>query len=922
MNDGLSFSLGRDREDLTDALASAVALLGRCLHDVAADICGADIVEHIDALHALCGGDQAEGLDAAARRIEHLDIDTLNDIVRVVTVLFHLVNQAEKQEIIRINRDRSRRSPTIPRPESIDEAIRILKEEGFSYEEVADVLQALDVQPTLTAHPTEARRRSILYKQQEIADVLAYLDQCEPTPQEVARSLMRIRAQVRLLLTTDEIRSSDVRVENEVEHGLYFFRQTIFDAVPEVVSDIRSAMLHHFGHTPDLPAPVSYRSWIGADSDGNPHVTPDVVLRTARQQRSEAVRLYLDRLRDLRRELSISERQYEIPRSIRESIAIDASEIELPPRVLEVYQHEPFRLKISYVMARLRHLAGEEVPWRDGIDPPTFDGNRLAADLESIAVAVIESGAGELIEATSLGSLLCQARAFGLHLMRLDIRQHSSRISAAVDELLRAAGVQSDYERLPEADRIRILEAELSHRRPLLHRSAPVPEDARGVVETMEALAAVLEENSDAAGTYIVSMTHDVSHLLEVLLLAKEAGLWRQDAGRLSCPIEVVPLFETIADLDGAADYLQRLFSNATYGRYLDARERRQEIMLGYSDSNKDGGFLMANWSLYQAQQRIGEVCSEHGVRFRLFHGRGGTVGRGGGRTHEAITSLPPVTHTGAIRFTEQGEVISFRYARRAIAHRHLEQVVSAVIIGTARSRRPHSSRREQPDAMGQLADLARRSMSAYRALIDDPAFWPWYTSVTPIAYISKLPIASRPVSRKSASEVDFDGLRAIPWVFAWTQCRYIVPGWYGIGHGLLEEVSRNPDRFREWYRTWPFFRTVIDSAERELARSRMPIASRYSARVGGDKTHHARILEEYRNAREAVLKITQQDELLDESVVLQRSIRIRNPHTDIINLIQLELLRRGISAEADDPSRKAVFRTINGVAAAMQSTG
>ena len=635
---------------ITPELDDTLTLLGSALHDVASEVVGGDIVGLVDELHDLCRTGQ---LTEAAERLTQRPVGDLEEILRVVTALFHLVNQAEKQEIVRINRLRSRGEPTQPRPESIDAAIRQLREQGVSYEKLCDVLESLDIQPTLTAHPTEARRRSILYKQQQIADILSALDQCDPIPAERDAALQDIRAQVRLLLETDEVRASDVRVENEVEHGLYFFRETIFTVVPRVVDDIRRAMLRHYGQAPELSRPLAYRSWIGADSDGNPHVTPDVLIETAQRQRQEAVKLYMERLRSLRRELSLSERRVDTPDRLRAAIQEEARAIALPTRVLDVYRYEPYRLKISYMMARLREELGEKI---ERLQPrlAPYSGSDLLADLELIRDCLIEAGAGALTESGTLSDLIVQARAFGLHLMRLDVRQHSERIGAAIAAMLAAAGVESDYLGLDETARQQLLERELRNQRPLLHRDAELPAPARDVVGTMETLRTVLKRDADAAGTYIVSMTHQVSHLLEVLLLAKEAGLWSWNDGDVLCDIEVVPLFETIDDLLGASKYLRTLFGNTTYRRYLASHQDHQEIMLGYSDSNKDGGFVMANWSLYRAQHEIGVACREAGISFRLFHGRGGTVGRGGGRTHEAIVAMPPVTHNGSIRFTEQ----------------------------------------------------------------------------------------------------------------------------------------------------------------------------------------------------------------------------------------------------------------------------
>jgi phosphoenolpyruvate carboxylase len=433
-----------------------------------------------------------------------------------------------------------------------------------------------------------------------------------------------------------------------------------------------------------------------------------------------------------------------------------------------------------------------------------------------------------------------------------------------------------------------------------------------------------IETEPESIRSYIVSMTHQVSDLLEPMLLAKEAGLW--DVETDACPaLDFVPLFETIEDLEMSAEFMDTLFSHPVYARQVAARGGFQEIMLGYSDSNKDGGYWMANWALHKAQRGLGEVCRRHDVDFRLFHGRGGTVGRGGGRANQAILAMPAVANNGRIRFTEQGEVISFRYALAGVAHRHLEQIVSAVLAATPRGE-PAPSAPDEGEGARLMEVISKASMDAYRALIDDPGLWSWYIRATPIEHISRLRIASRPVSRKSASEVDFESLRAIPWVFAWTQTRYLVPGWYGIGSGLapvLDDPSSEAV-LQRLYTDWPFFRAVIDNAQMEMARARLPIAERYARTQDGGQGYHARIAADFDRARDAILRITRSSNLLENDRVIHRSIELRNPYTDVLNLVQVELLDRFRHApdDARQPIGDALFLSINGIAAAMQSTG
>ncbi|MGH7481612.1 MAG: phosphoenolpyruvate carboxylase, partial [Longimicrobiales bacterium] len=529
------------------------------------------------------------------------------------------------------------------------------------------------------------------------------------------------------------------------------------------------------------------------------------------------------------------------------------------------------------------------------------------------------------------------ARTFGFHLAALDVRQHSAVHERAVAELLRRAGVVDDYAALDEPAKLDVLRRELEHPRPLVPPDAEVEPETRELLDTFGVILDAYAREPGSVGSYIVSMTHSVSDLLEPMLLAGEVGL--MDA------LDFVPLFETIEDLDACGERMAALFADPVYQSHLDARGRFQEIMLGYSDSNKDGGYWMANWALHRAQGALGRVCREHDVDFRLFHGRGGTVGRGGGRAGQAIGAMPAVVHNGRIRVTEQGEVISFRYALAGLAHRHTEQLVGAMLgaagAGGAGGEGGGGGTADADSWTGEAAalmeGLAASSMRAYRSLIDDPAFWDWYVRTTPIEQISRLPIASRPVSRGAASEVDFEALRAIPWGFAWTQTRWLVPGWFGIGTAFADALGTDGEPFAALYRDWPFFRAVVDNAELELARARPEIAARYASLAEANARDPAAaalpapapfptaIERDFSLARDAILRITGRTELLDGTPVIQKSIALRNPYTDVLNLLQIELLRRyraGEDAEERDELRELLFLSINGVAAAMQSTG
>jgi phosphoenolpyruvate carboxylase len=525
-----------------------------------------------------------------------------------------------------------------------------------------------------------------------------------------------------------------------------------------------------------------------------------------------------------------------------------------------------------------------------------------------------------------LARLRVQAGAFGFHLATLDLRQHSEVHEAAVAALLEAAGRGVDYGALDEAARIALLEELLQAEVPLLPEGAELPAEAADLLEAMRVVRDAVAREPRSVGSWIVSMTHQVSDVLEPMVLARQVGLWRLEEGRVRCPLDFVPLFETIDDLAEAGARTDALYRNPLYRKQIEARGGLQEVMLGYSDSDKDGGYLAANVALHRAQEALGRSARAAGVRLRLFHGRGGTVGRGGGRANHAIGALPAEARSGAMRFTEQGEVITFRYGLRPLAHRHLEQIVGGLLAGAVEG---SGTSHEDAELRALVDGLAGRSREVYRELIDDPAFWPWYLRVTPIQTVTGLPLGSRPSSR--GGELTFEGLRAIPWVFAWTQVRALVPGWYGVGTALDECHASNADALpvlRRGYREWPFFKALVDNALREMARSRFEVSELYVARLGaaGDEALLQRIRRDFERGVARLLEISGENELLEHTPVIRRSIELRNPYTDVLNLVQVELLARCHEA-GDDPAgvsvlEEALRSSVNGLAAAMQSTG
>ncbi|MFT3684202.1 MAG: phosphoenolpyruvate carboxylase [Phycisphaerales bacterium] len=876
--------------------------------------------------------------DAAAARIAATPTAELVRIVQLVTARFHLLNTAEQVSIAAINRRREMSATgNVPRPESIAEAVAAAAGSGVSKANFAAALCRVAVGPTLTAHPTEARRRTVITRQIDIAQTTRALSGETLTPFERRELEARIRADIALLLASDDVRARRLTVDDEARNGLFFLSTSIWQTVPRLARDVETAFAAFYGDDPHgvhggglNPTLLTYRSWIGGDRDGNPEVTHATTLATLQLLKSAAAELWDAELQRLVQDLSLSTSRATVPAELIDAVERDRTKW-LPDNTTTVQRAgEPMRLRLMQMRKRLA-------------EDPTYNSAALATDLEMLKRALTASGVERSAPYAPLEDAIVRSHAFGLHLATLDIRQHSAVHESVVAELLAVAGVAPDYASLDEAARLDLLRRELSNRRPLVSPDQELSPAATELLRTLDVVRESIAAEPASVRSYVISMTHGVSDILEVLLLLKERGLlFTSDGGKRT--LHVVPLLETIDDLHRGPGLLRELLAEPVYREHLrrlaeqDAAETRradtqpsQEVMLGYSDSNKDGGFLMSNIALHLAQEQLGVAAAEFGVRIRFFHGRGGTVGRGGGRAGRAILAAAPAARTGDLRFTEQGEVISFRYALPEIAHRHLEQILNAAIRAELSHAAPASTTRSNDEPCSKLlVRLADESMKAYRAFIDDAAFWPWFVGASPIEHIGSLPIASRPVARSAGGQgtagggFTFAQLRAIPWVFSWIQMRALAPGWFGLGSALDSCSKGELDALRGELDRAPFLSTVLDNAAQEMARARLPIARRYAALGPGGEAVFARIAGEFASAERHLLALTGRQSLLAHAPVIAESIRVRNPWTDVLNLIQIELLLRYRKSPDDERPAlcAAILTTLNGVAAAMQSTG
>ncbi len=852
----------------------------------------------------------------------------LRQLTRAFTVFFQLANAAEQKEIVRVNRERRE-----ARTESIADAVKGLKSRGLNAGEVQALIDKIEITPTLTAHPTEAKRKAVLDKLQHITLCLAEaqtepgltrpLDSEAEPLDEAERTLLQ-------LWQTDEMRSAQLTVSEEVRNALYFFERTIMEVVPRLHEDLERALAEHYpDDTFTVPTFLTYRSWVGGDRDGNPNVTPEVTWKTLLEHRVLVLESHHRRVATLRRELTESVKLVPVSDELLASIEHDKSYLPFAPDALQRYSQEPYVVKLLGVEHRLKKTLehAEEILAGGrglGFEHVYSRPEDLIEDLQIVQRSLDENFAGSIAHSGRLPYLIRQIKAFGFHLATLDVRQHSEEQALALDEILSVAGVLPpgvSYKSLPETEKVALITKELANPRPLLPPFYQGSAVVQKVLNVFQVIRRARRELSDrAVVAYIISMTHGVSDVLEVLLFAKEAGI--------SHELDVVPLFETIEDLHGAGDLMRALFTNKPYREHVDALGGHQEIMLGYSDSSKDGGYLAANWALQSTLSDLAKVSKEFDIPMRLFHGRGGTVGRGGGRGNRAILSQPAGSFSGKIRFTEQGEVISFRYGLIPIAHRHLEQIVSAV-LGAASGLGAAGAEERYGETMEELETISR---ATYRSLVyEDPEFWTFYTQATPIEHISLLPIASRPVFRPGQAISGIEGLRAIPWNFAWVQSRAVLVGWFGVGTALEKYVAGDEARLatlQTMYQEWPFFRTVIDNAGLELVRAHLPTAGMYADRVQprslGERIEK-QIEDEHERTSEMILKVSGQQNLLQNAAVVRRTVAFRNPCVTPLSVIQVALMDKWNDLSQEEQSgvwREAMLQSIAGIAAAMQSTG
>lgn len=885
-----------------------VGLLGETLTRVE----GKEVLDLVETVRA----GSREDREATAELLDSLSVDDATRLVRAFVAYFHLANVTEQVHRSKALRSAGHEQGWLAR------AGTAVEKASLSVAQLEAIAGRMAVRPVFTAHPTEAARRTTLDHLRRIADLLENVEGVESGgPDGTNRHLAEA---VELLWLTDDLRVVQPEPLDEARNAVYYFDELQRYAVGQVLQDWRD-LLRRFGVSPDLrTSPLTFGTWIGGDRDGNPNVTPEVTLEVIRLQHEHAIRNATETIDGLRSELALSTRLVQVSPELLRSVEADLlTVVGIEERYRRLNAEEPYRLKATCIAAKLaetrRRLERNEphVPGRDYLD-----SSELVADLMVMRDSLL-ANRGELIADGALSDAIASAACWGFHLASVDVREHADAHHRVLSTLFERVG--EPYDGLSHPQRLELLRSELDNKRPLAPRNPILEPGERRTYEVF----AVIKRAHDQFGvhvvpTYIVSMTQGADDVLAAVVLAREAGLVEPRDSEAS--IGFVPLLETVAELRSADRVVEDLLATAAYRSIVAGRGNVQEVMLGYSDSNKEAGITTSQWEIHQAQRRVLSVARRHGVHVVFFHGRGGTVGRGGGPTYDAIMSLPAGTLDGAIKLTEQGEVISDKYSLRMLARENLELTLAAAFEATALHATPALAEEERARWYPVMESVSQAAFTAYRSLADDPRLSDYFSASTPVDQLGALRIGSRP-SRRPQGGAGVTGLRAIPWVFGWTQSRQIVPGWFGVGSGI--EAARRAGReteLKKMHGSWRFFSTFVSNVEMTLAKTDLGIAARYVDALvpDGMRPLFEAIKAEHQKTVEQILWLTDQARLLERAPVLRRTLEVRDMYLAPIHDLQIALLKRVRSphGEPDPELQRALLLTINGIAAGLRNTG
>ncbi|KRE67449.1 phosphoenolpyruvate carboxylase [Paenibacillus sp. Soil750] len=921
----------QQKQSTNNLLRRDIRFLGHILGEVLVHQGGNDLLDVVERIREMSKSLRAhyviEIYDEFKKTISSLDPEIRHQVIRAFAIYFQLVNIAEQNHRIRRKRDYERSSGESVQPGSIESIVQELKNTNIPYTEVQEILKAISLELVMTAHPTEAMRRAVLDINLRISDDMMKLDNPNLTYREREQLREKLVGEVLNLWQTDELRDRKPTVIDEVRNGLYYFDETLFDVLPEVYHELERCLNKYYPEDKwHVPSFLKFGSWIGGDRDGNPSVRANVTWETLGLHRQLALQKYEEILRESLAHMSFSKNIVNVSEALIESIQCDR---EAMGNVQDVWRNEkePYRIKTTYMIEKIHNTGNANVSSTQKYNSP----EEFIQDLQ-VMEASLRAHFADYVADKYIKKLIRQVELFGFHLAALDIRQHSKEHENAMTEILAKMGITPDYSKLSEDEKISLLTNVLNDPRPITSTYLDYTEGTKECLDVYRTVGKAQKEfGRNCINSYLISMTQGASDMLEVVVFAKEAGLYRRESdGTVTSTVQSVPLFETIDDLHAAPGIMSTLLAIPAYRLSLDPETQLHEIMLGYSDSNKDGGVITANWELRMALQDITEAAKKFGVKLKFFHGRGGALGRGGMPLNRSILAQPVETLGGGIKITEQGEVLSSRYSLQGIAYRSLEQATFALITASKLSRSPqrHPLEDKWENIMRGISEQAQ---TKYQDLIfRDEDFLTFFKESTPLPEIGELNIGSRPSKRKNSDK--FEDLRAIPWVFSWTQTRYLLPAWYAAGTGLQSFAQGNESNLavlKEMYEDWSFFRTMIDNLQMALAKADLLIAKEYGSLVKESAIAERifnLIKDEYELTSSIILQITGQQEILDNVPVIQESIKLRNPYVDPLSYMQVELLTelRALRENNEDDAilLREVLLTINGIAAGLRNTG
>ena len=916
------------------SLRALVRTLGEILGNVIKDNAGRQVYDAVEVLRTGYIDLYRESDDSKATQLQeymqNLDILTLTNVVRAFNSYFTLINIAEElyQHINR--RQRVKQGGPLWKG-SFDEAIRDLNK--VKNLEFTDLIKELEYRPVFTAHPTEIKRRTVLELNRKIFIVTENLVLAREDEEKYQENLKKLHDLIQILWKTDEVRISKLSVEGEVKNGLYYCRESIIPAIPKVYRNLERAIKRHVDHNWDidsLPPVIRFGSWIGGDRDGNPNVSAEVTLHSVRLMSSVILQHYIKEVTNLINTLTHS---YQAKISDRLTRSIHADRLtarECFKYEPELYLHEPYRRKLAIMCFRLQDnlkITRQRLWGYEGEAYYSYASSQdFENDLKIIEQSLIENGDAQLADAY-VKELILSVKTFGFNLLNLDIRQESTQHTNAVAEILSLIDQQHSYTELSEQQRMALLTQMIADNQVLSFNESRLTAEAGEILDVLYTVGQIKKEIGESTvENYVISMTHHGSHIIEVLFLMWIAGLLVEEKAGWKMRLNVSPLFETIDDLERSPEILNHLFNNEFYRTLISNNPIGQEIMLGYSDSCKDGGILASSWNLYLAQRKLYQIGIDNEIPIRFFHGRGGSIGRGGGPTHDAILAQPSGTVNGSIRFTEQGEMMTYRYG-------NLETAISEITMGMSAVFKNSVVDKSQPQRNAEplyqvLKELAQESEQKYRSMTElTQGFMDYFYETTPVNYISQMNIGSRPAHRKKMDR-STKSIRAIPWVFGWAQCRVAYPAWFGIGTAVQQWRQKHPNRedlLKTMYQRWPFFTALITNVEQALSKTDINIAKEYAA-LAIDSDQAEKIYDELANelskTHRAISFITGNENLLDEYPDIQKSINRRRPYLNVLNRLQIHLMHSLPNADVKEDVEKALYRSINAIAAGLRNTG